>query len=100
MVHFQVTNDNYKSFLSGWKDNKVRALFFGSGAVPTLRFVMAAFAHRTYAQFGYVRLSRAETSELQSRYNVRHYDETLLMFKEDFNQPAATVAVRFILPIH
>ncbi len=41
-----MTNKNYKDFLNGWSDNKVRALLFDDRTTSSLRFIAAAFAHR------------------------------------------------------
>jgi len=45
-------------FLEGWKDNKVRALFFGDRPNPPLRLPMASFMYRKTVKVGYVHVNR------------------------------------------
>ena len=56
VLNLQINNDNYKSFLEGWKDNRVQMIFFGDRTSPTLRYMMAAFMHRERVSAGYVNL--------------------------------------------
>ena len=52
----QVHDNNYKDFLDGWKDNRVRMLLFDNRQEPTLRYLAAAYANRDRVAAGYVNM--------------------------------------------
>ena len=47
-----VNNDNINTFLTGWKDNKVRALIFGKNELVRLRYLLMAFYYFEEVYFG------------------------------------------------
>lgn len=54
---FQNINDNnIDQFLSGWVDNKIRALIFEKRDSPRLRYLLVAFHHRERVAFGFVQV--------------------------------------------
>ena len=55
---FQLKDDNYAEFLSGWPDNKARTVFFDSQPEPSLRFLVPAFANRDRFSAGYVHTNK------------------------------------------
>lgn len=85
--------ESAEKFLSGWRDNHVRVLFFATRERPTQRFLAAAFAHRYRVKAGYMNMQLRETEALRLRYRVPHGKESLLMFNEEAKDPVAYVTM-------
>lgn len=49
-----IRDDSVETFLSGWHDNRVRALVFQRTDSLRLRYLLAAFYHRHRVAFGLV----------------------------------------------
>jgi DnaJ family protein C protein 16 len=59
-----VTDDGLDEFLSGWVDNKVRAIVFQRQEPVRLRYLLTAFAYRDRVTFAYVHYERSEIALL------------------------------------
>ncbi|XP_014664478.1 PREDICTED: dnaJ homolog subfamily C member 16-like [Priapulus caudatus] len=81
------------SFLDGGEENKVRVVYFGRHDKPKLRYLTVAFLFRDYARFMYGVAYRAETEAACARYGVPRDGETILIFKEDDDRPAASLSM-------
>lgn len=53
---YNINKDNIDSFLSGWADNKIRALIFENRKTPRLRYLLVALHHRDRVVFGFVQV--------------------------------------------
>lgn len=51
-----IYNENLDSFLSGWMDNKIRALIFENREKPRLRYLLAAWHYSDSVVFGFVQV--------------------------------------------
>ena len=91
-----MTDSNIHSFLDGWLDNRVRAIFFTQKEALSARFLAPGFYYRENVAFGYVNTHDPEVRGALSKYNVNKYRETMLMFNEETNTPVATVSVSII----
>ncbi|KAM7310143.1 dnaJ homolog subfamily C member 16 [Ixodes scapularis] len=86
-------------FLSGWSDNRVRAVVFSPSASVRLRYLLAAFQFRERVRFGYVRLGRPESESLRRRYaGVGPRQESLLVFNEHTAGPVALLSMAELDP--
>ena len=96
MNPLQVTDSNLHTFLDGWLDNRVRAIFFTQKEALSARFLAPGYFYRDNVAFGYVNTHDPDARGIISKYNVNKYRETMLMFNEETNSPVATVSVSFI----
>ncbi|GAB1601951.1 dnaJ homolog subfamily C member 16-like [Argonauta hians] len=88
----KILNDNnFQSFLLGWSDNRMRALFFTPKEKPSLRFLMSAFAHREKIASGYIHTRSPTVQTILSQFNVNKAKESLLMIGEDSNTSVAII---------
>lgn len=55
LIH-SVKDDNIDHFMSGWVDNRIRALIFEKKDSPRLRYLLVAFHHRDRVSFGFVQV--------------------------------------------
>jgi len=88
-----INDENADEFLNGWKDNKVRVLLFGKLDQVRLRYLAVAFKYRNRATFGYVQLSQDSTKILRNRFGVPNNLDSLLLFHEDNDRPAARLSM-------
>lgn len=88
-----LSDNNFKDFLLGWSDNRMRALFFAPKEKPPLRFLMSAFAHREKIASGYVNTRSSNVLGILNRFNVNKAKESLLMVGEDSNTSVAIVTM-------
>ncbi|XP_059178556.1 dnaJ homolog subfamily C member 16-like [Physella acuta] len=77
-----IKDDTFDSFLEGWRDNKVRAVFFTSRAEPSLRVLASAFYYRDRVAFGYVHTMGPDVDKLLKRFSINKHRETLLLWNE------------------
>jgi len=89
----RINDDNVDSFLNGWMDNRVRVLLFGKLDVVRLRYLTSGFKFRDRATLGYVQTNKGGSNRLLERFNVAHNVDTLLLFQEDTDKPAASLAM-------
>ncbi|XP_067947504.1 dnaJ homolog subfamily C member 16-like [Watersipora subatra] len=83
----QIDANSVDSFLSGWKDNKVRVIFFGAHALATMRLLVPLYQVRNHISATYVDTRAADSAQLLDRFDVETSAETLLIFKEDVEHP-------------
>ncbi|XP_011300799.1 dnaJ homolog subfamily C member 16 isoform X2 [Fopius arisanus] len=92
----KITKDNVDGFLSGWRDNRIRALIFEKKDSQRLRYLLVAFHHRDRVAFGFVQVGKPETEEITSRYKISGDLNTLLLFNENSEKPMASVSMKDI----
>ncbi|RUS80055.1 hypothetical protein EGW08_012172, partial [Elysia chlorotica] len=78
----KVSDSNLDSFLGGWQDNRVRAIFFSHKAQPSLRFMAPAFYYRDRIACGYVHTMSPEAQSTVRRFGINKHRESLLMWNE------------------
>ncbi|XP_041378311.1 dnaJ homolog subfamily C member 16-like [Gigantopelta aegis] len=88
-----VDDNNYETFISGWRDNHVRAIFFSHRDRPSTRFLAPAFLYRDYVTFGYVNMKSESITNLMKRFGVNQNHESLLLFNEE-SVPVATISMK------
>lgn len=86
-----VKDSNVDAFLSGWTDNRVRALVMEPRSQPRLRYLIAAYHFRHLVAFGFVQLNSPDTTEIQHRYKVNPSLDSAHVFNEDASKPVASV---------
>lgn len=80
-------------FLSGWTDNRVRALLFEPRTQPRLRYLLSAFQFRHRVAFGFVELNNEQSKQTRAKFQANPSLDTLLLFNEDTQQPVASVTM-------
>nr|SVE73486.1 EOG090X049L [Daphnia atkinsoni] len=88
-----VSDANFNEFIGGWKDNKVRVLLFGKLELVRLRYLTLAFKYRTHAMFGYAQLGLETTRSAVEKFDVPSKLDSLLLFQEDRDRPAAKLSM-------
>ncbi|XP_055676696.1 dnaJ homolog subfamily C member 16 [Lutzomyia longipalpis] len=88
-----VKDDNVHGFLSGWNDNRVRALVMEPRAQPRLRYLLSAFHFRFRVAFAFVELNSPSSEGIKERYKVHPNLDTVLIFNEDSTRPVASVSM-------
>ena len=88
-----MTDSNLHTFLDGWADNKVRAIFFTQKESLPARFLAPGFFYRDNVVFGCVNTYDVIGRGIIAKYNINRNRETMLMFNEETNVPVATVSV-------
>ncbi|XP_015179944.1 PREDICTED: dnaJ homolog subfamily C member 16 isoform X1 [Polistes dominula] len=91
-----VNNNNIDAFLSGWADNRIRALVFEKRDSARLRYLLMAFYYRARVAFGFVQIGKPETEAIISKYKISGDLDTLLLFNENFEKPMASVSMKDI----
>ncbi|KAK2705638.1 dnaJ homolog subfamily C member 16-like isoform X2 [Artemia franciscana] len=89
----RVDDSNYEDFLNGWRDNRVRVLITGKAEVLRLRYLALAYQYRRFAAFGYARLIEGETTQIQDRYNIPSTMDSMFVFREEVDTPAAKLSM-------
>ncbi|XP_063974734.1 dnaJ homolog subfamily C member 16 [Diachasmimorpha longicaudata] len=92
----KITNNNIDHFLSGWRDNRIRALIFEKKDFQRLRYLLVAFHHRERVAFGFVQVGKPETEAITARYKISEDLNTLLLFNENSEKPMASVSMKNI----
>ncbi|XP_052750652.1 dnaJ homolog subfamily C member 16 [Galleria mellonella] len=87
-----INNDNVESFVSDFEDNKVKALIFEDRQTIRLRYLITAFHYRDRVAFGFVDMTARDAQNVTSRYKVQRQMDTMVLLKEDSEEPAATVS--------
>ncbi|XP_026329593.1 dnaJ homolog subfamily C member 16 [Hyposmocoma kahamanoa] len=87
-----INNGNVDSFVSDFEDNKVKALIFEERQTIRLRYLITAFHYRDRLSFGFVDMTARDTQNVTSRYKVQRSMDTMVLLKEDSEEPAATVS--------
>uniref|UniRef100_A0A8C6UVF1 DnaJ homolog subfamily C member 16 n=1 Tax=Neogobius melanostomus TaxID=47308 RepID=A0A8C6UVF1_9GOBI len=86
---------NYLSFLEAWQvENKPSVLLFDQVPVVPLLYKLTAFAFRDYVRFGYVDQGATHNSRLLRQFNINTYAPTMLLFKEDTQNPVDIIQAR------
>ncbi|CAL9704091.1 unnamed protein product [Knipowitschia caucasica] len=94
LVH-KISDSNYESFLDAWQEeNKPSVLLFDQVPVVPLLYKLAAFSFRDYVRFGYVDQGGTQNTRLLRQFNVNTYAPTLLLFKEDTQNPVDIIQAR------
>ncbi|KAL0267988.1 UNVERIFIED_CONTAM: hypothetical protein PYX00_010093 [Menopon gallinae] len=91
-----VNDQNVNSFLSGWHDNRIRALVFEKTEIIRLRYLLMAFYYRERVSFGFVRINAPDTVETQEKHKISPDADTLLLFNENINRPVASLSMTVI----
>ncbi|XP_049610862.1 dnaJ homolog subfamily C member 16 isoform X1 [Syngnathus scovelli] len=90
-----VSDKNEKRFLNSWHElNKPHVLLFDQVPAVPLLYKLTAFAYKDYMQFGYVDQGLSETVELQRQFNINTYAPTMLVFKENTDNPADIIQTK------
>lgn len=89
----EVNDQNYVTFLTGWRDNKVRVLFVSEDSKVKLNYRLVAFYFRERIAFGYVKADHT-SRQLRERYRVTDAKmSSMLIFNEDISRSVATLSV-------
>ncbi|KAK0166405.1 hypothetical protein PV328_004828 [Microctonus aethiopoides] len=91
-----INNNNINKFLSGWTDNRIRALIFEKKESPRLRYLLVGFHYRDRVAFGFVHTENSETETIAAKYKVSSDMSTLLLFNENSEKPMASVSMKDI----
>ncbi|XP_015511328.2 dnaJ homolog subfamily C member 16 [Neodiprion lecontei] len=91
-----INENNVDTFLSGWLDNRIRALVFERRESVRLRYLLMAFHHRDRVAFGFVQVGKSETTSITLKYKVSGDLDTLLLFNENSEKPVACVSMKDI----
>ncbi|KAL0841720.1 hypothetical protein ABMA28_013992 [Loxostege sticticalis] len=87
-----INNGNVEGFVSDFEDNKVKALIFEERQTIRLRYLIAAFHYRDRVAFGFVDMTARDAQNVTARYKVQRQTDTMVLLKEDSEEPAATVS--------
>lgn len=91
----KISDSNYLSFLEAWQvENKPSVLLFDQVPVVPLLYKLTAFAFRDYVRFGYVDQGGTHNTRLLRQFNINTYAPTLLLFKEDTQNPVDIIQAR------
>ncbi|GFN76092.1 Dnaj-like protein subfamily c member 16 [Plakobranchus ocellatus] len=90
----RITDSNVDSFLQGWQDNRVRAIFFSSKSQPSLRFMAPAFYNRDRIACGYVHTTSPEAQGIVRRFGINKHRESLLMWNEVTDSTLASTVMQ------
>ncbi|RLU16233.1 hypothetical protein DMN91_011993 [Ooceraea biroi] len=91
-----VSNANVENFLSGWTDNRIRALIFEKRDFIRLRYLLTSFYYRDRVAFGFVQIGIPETENITSKYKISGELDTVLLFNENSEKPMASVSMKDI----
>ncbi|XP_024875532.1 dnaJ homolog subfamily C member 16 [Temnothorax curvispinosus] len=91
-----ISDTNVDNFLSGWTDNRIRALIFEKRDFIRLRYLLTSFYHRDRVAFGFVQIGIPETENITSKYKISGELDTLLLFNENSEKPMASVSMKDI----
>lgn len=91
LVH-SINDGNVQSFISDFEDNKVKALIFEERHTMRLRYLVTAFHYRERVAFGFIDMTAHDTSNITRRYKVQRSMDSMILLKENYEQPAATVS--------
>lgn len=89
----QINDNTLDGFLSGWHDNRVRALVFEPRQQPRLRYLLTAFNFKNLVHFGFIQTMKPECKNVIERYKINQNLDTLLLFNEDSLRPLASISM-------
>uniref|UniRef100_A0A4W5N0D8 DnaJ homolog subfamily C member 16 n=1 Tax=Hucho hucho TaxID=62062 RepID=A0A4W5N0D8_9TELE len=75
-------------------ENNPSVLLFDQVPAVPLLYKLTAFAFKDYVRFGYVDQGLTETSRLLHQFNINSYAPTMLLFKENTEQPADIIQAK------
>ncbi|KAJ0180258.1 hypothetical protein K1T71_003662 [Dendrolimus kikuchii] len=87
-----IGESNVDSFVSDFEDNKVKALIFEERQTIRLRYLITAFHYRDRVAFGFVDMRARDGRNVTARYKVQRHMDTMLLLKEDSEEPVVTVS--------
>lgn len=91
----RISDSNYLSFLEAWEvENKPSVLLFDQVPVVPLLYKLTAFGFRDYVRFGYVDQGGTHNTRLLRQFNINTYAPTMLLFKEDTQNPVDIIQAR------
>lgn len=91
----KISDNNYLSFLDDWQvENKPSVLLFDQVPVVPLLYKLTAYAFRDYVRFGYVDQGDTHNTRLLRQFNINTYAPTMLLFKEDTENPVDVIQAR------
>lgn len=91
----KITDNNYLAFLDNWRvENKPSILLFDQVPVVPLLYKLTAFAFRNYVRFGFVDQGETQNIRLLRQFNINTYAPTMLLFKEDTENPVDIIQAR------
>ncbi|XP_071876722.1 dnaJ homolog subfamily C member 16 l(3)80Fg [Bombus fervidus] len=91
-----INKNNVDNFLSGWIDNRIRALIFDKKESVRLRYLFIAFYYRDRVAFGFVQTGKLDTELIVMKYKISVDLDTLLLFNENSEKPMASVSMKDI----
>lgn len=91
-----INKNNVDNFLSGWIDNRIRALIFDKKESVRLRYLFVAFYYRDRVAFGFVQTGKPDTELIVVKYKISMDLDTLLLFNENSEKPMASVSMKDI----
>ncbi|XP_050581000.1 dnaJ homolog subfamily C member 16 [Bombus affinis] len=91
-----INKNNVDKFLSGWIDNRIRALIFDKKESVRLRYLFIAFYYRDRVAFGFVQTGKLDTELIVMKYKISVDLDTLLLFNENSEKPMASVSMKDI----
>ncbi|XP_022819981.1 dnaJ homolog subfamily C member 16 [Spodoptera litura] len=91
-----ISDSNVDGFVSDFEDNKVKALIFEERQTMRFRYLITAFHYRDRVAFGFVDMRSRDTLNVTARYKVQRHTDTMVLLKEDSEEPAATVSTNEI----
>ncbi|XP_029155802.1 dnaJ homolog subfamily C member 16 [Nylanderia fulva] len=91
-----IDNTNVEHFLSGWTDNRIRALIFEKRDFIRLRYLLMSYYYRDRVAFGFVQVGISETENITSKYKISGELDTLLLFNENSEKPMASISMKDI----
>ncbi|XP_076451608.1 dnaJ homolog subfamily C member 16-like [Babylonia areolata] len=90
----RLKDSDVDTFLDGWRNNLMTAIFFSPRLEPSARFLAPAFFHRDRIAFAFVSTSMEEGQGVMQRFNINKRRETFLMFNEETSSPVATLSMQ------
>ncbi|XP_015429727.1 PREDICTED: dnaJ homolog subfamily C member 16 [Dufourea novaeangliae] len=91
-----INENNVDNFLSGWIDNRIRALIFDRKESIRLRYLFIAFYYRDRVAFGFVQTGNPDTEHIITKHKISADLDTLLLFNENSEKPMASVSMKDI----
>ncbi|TGZ55485.1 hypothetical protein CRM22_010395 [Opisthorchis felineus] len=88
IYHIQTNSSFFDEFHPGWRrDSRPRMVLFKPLAVPSLRYVLAAFRAADHVAAGFVNTESSQARELVRHFDIPVNEESLLIFHEDPDVP-------------
>ncbi|TPP66581.1 Chaperone protein DnaJ [Fasciola gigantica] len=88
-----------KPFHYEWRrDSRPRMLLFKPLAVPSLRYILAAFRAADFVAAGFVNTEDESSRELLDRFRLSSSQESLLLFHEDVEHPVFELSAPKLSP--